>query len=177
MNPDDEFAQWISLLREDEAFDAEVDRLGAEAIAELRRVYAEDGLLFGDDLRRRLLALRFAHAESALRLVLSDFPATVDWAVTPTVSMNALVYARGPGVIVHGWEVLGIGFQDTLIEIAANIQADYIDEFFHVWPSCSSHRLGLKPDMRNGVGVWMCGSGPHVVARIGKIEDGGLRKR
>ncbi|WP_259403938.1 hypothetical protein [Microbispora sp. H10949] len=30
MESDDEFAQWISLLREDEAFDAEVDRLGAE---------------------------------------------------------------------------------------------------------------------------------------------------
>ncbi|GAA4213714.1 hypothetical protein [Microbispora amethystogenes] len=172
MDPYDQFAQWVSLLREDEAFDAEVDRLGAEAIAELRRIHAEDGLLFGDDLRRRLLALRFAHAERALRLVLSDFPAAVAWDIAPTVSMGE---PAREGVVVHGWEVFGIGFQDTLVEIAVNIQADYIDEFFHVWPLCPGHRLGLKPDMRNGVGVWMCGSGPHEVARIGKTE--GSRRR
>ncbi|KAA9374018.1 hypothetical protein F5972_32790 [Microbispora cellulosiformans] len=172
MTSGEEFAQWISLLCEDEAFDAEVDRLGKEAVAELRRIYAEDGLLFGDDLRRRLLALRFAHAGRALRLVLSDFPHAVDWHIAPTVSMGEP--ARG-GVVVHGWEVFGIGFQDTLVEIAAGIQADYIDEFWRVWPLCSGHRLGLKPDMRNGVGVWMCGSGPHEVARIGKTE--GSRRR
>ncbi|WP_182876621.1 hypothetical protein [Microbispora sp. H10670] len=172
MNPDDEFAQWISLLREDEAFDAEVDRLGTEAITELRRIYAEDGLLFGDDLRRRLLALRFAHAEQALRLVLSDFPDALDWYIAPTVSMGE---PAREGVVVHGWEVFGIGFQDTLVEIAAGIQGDYIDEFWRVWPLCPGHRLGLKPDVLNGVSVWMCGSGPHEVARIGKIE--GSRRR
>ncbi|WP_327044448.1 hypothetical protein OG320_22105 [Microbispora sp. NBC_01189] len=170
----DEFGQWISLLREDEAFDAEVDRLGAEDITELRRIYAEDGLLFGHDLRIRLLALRFVHAENALRLVLSDFPDPVDWCIAPTVSMGE---PAREGVVVHGQEVFGIGFQGTLVEVAANIQGDYIDEFWRVWPLCPGHRLGLKPAERNGVGVWMCGSGPHEVARIGKIDNGRLRKR
>ncbi|MEV6987301.1 hypothetical protein AB0M95_39425 [Sphaerisporangium sp. NPDC051017] len=171
MNPDDEFEQWLSLLQEDEAFDVEVDHLDTGAIKELRRIHVEYGPIFGDSLRERLLALRFTHSQRALRLVLSDLPATAHWDIIPAVSLDASFCVQGPGVVVHGREVFGIGFLDALVEIAANVQADCIDEFHRVWPLCPRHRLGLKPAERNGTGVWLCGSGPHDVARIGEIKD------
>ncbi|MGW4643470.1 hypothetical protein ACWEN6_33480 [Sphaerisporangium sp. NPDC004334] len=175
MNPGDEFGKWLSLLRQDEALDVEVDRLGMDAITELRRIHAEYGSIFGDSFRERLLALRSACSRHALRLVLSDVPATVHWDVTPAVSPAPSFCVQGPGVVVHGREVFGIGFLDTLLEIAANLQADYIDEFHRIWPLCPRHQLGLTPAERNGTGVWLCGNGPHEVARIGEIRDSRLR--
>lgn len=36
-----------------------------------------------------------------------------------------------------------------------------------VWPVCPQHRVGQHPELRDGIAVWVCRTGDHVVDRIG----------
>jgi hypothetical protein len=165
-----DFQQWLSLIGEDPEFDIEIDRLGWRARKELENFYLECGLIHGTALRQRLVALRFTHAQQAIQVVLPDLPESTQWQVPPAASLeDSFHYPGNLGVVVHGREVFGISFIDTLIEVATNIQSDYIEEFWLVWPSCAKHKLALTPVEHKSVAAWLCNSGDHVVAQVGQL--------
>jgi hypothetical protein len=74
-----------------------------------------------------------------------DLPAGMPWRFRPEVLLERSLSSGPLGVMVKGHEVFGLDPVEMLVEVAAHVQDDYIDEFFQVWPLCSLHRTGCAP--------------------------------
>ncbi len=55
----------------------------------------------------------------------------------------------------------------TLVWIADAVQSLIASRDRVMWPVCQQHRVGQHPELRDGIAVWVCRAGNHVVDRIG----------
>lgn len=112
-----------------------------------------------------LLAL----ANNAAAAVLADLQSAT--LLRPTVIVD--LYDGGVRIAIDGsyaypsmWEVA---------EPAAFAEvADYFQEQLdqECWPVCADHNTGLHAEVRGGDAIWWCRVGDHVVAHVGRLEEG-----
>ncbi|WP_066943278.1 hypothetical protein [Microtetraspora fusca] len=167
----DEFDEWLLLLDGEPEFDMDAGHLSEQARGALRGIYETHGFVTGGDLRSLILTRRATYATQALEKVNADLPALTAWQIRPEVLLEKSASSSGYlNVLVHGHEVDGLDPVGILAEVAAYLQADYIDEFLQVWPVCSRHRTGLHPLENGDSAVWRCKAGNHDVAEIGCLR-------
>jgi len=144
----------------------------------LHRFFEVEGAVARDVVDRAFLEEQVALANEAVAAVLSDLHRTS--ALRPTVAVDD---DDGSGVriwINEGytapsmWE---IEKPEAFVEVAAYFQdrldlADYLQELEQAqgcWPLCGDHGVGLRAGVDDGIAVWWCDAGEHLVAPIGDL--------
>jgi hypothetical protein len=171
---DSEFDEWFDATfepRGDEPPPARVDALRSWA----RRLFTTSGPVERDVVAVAYQFDQLAAVESALAMVIDDL--SVVSPRVPTTEVDA--YDLGARITVDG------GFSEPSIHVqhpfdvseAAVEIVEYIRERMSQdetvsFPVCSRHEhFYLYPIIENGIGVWRCNRGDHVVAPIGHLHS------
>ncbi|MEU6156092.1 hypothetical protein ABZ816_39550 [Actinosynnema sp. NPDC047251] len=64
-------------------------------------------------------------------------------------------------------QVWAVAREPALVSIADAVQSLIASRDSVVWPVCPQHRVGQHPELRDGIAVWVCQAGGHLVDRIG----------
>jgi hypothetical protein len=107
-------------------------------------------------------------AEENVEVVLADVHRTTD--SRPRVVVDAY---RGV-VRISGWTTPSVTAKsnpEALVETAEFLKEQVVEEEgWSPWPVCPVHEIGgVQPEVHDGVAVWWCGFGGHLVAEVGKL--------
>ena len=59
---------------------------------------------------------------------------------------------------------------EALVETADYLKDHVVEEKWSPWPVCPLHEIGgVQPDVRDGVVIWWCRFGDHLVTDVGKL--------
>jgi hypothetical protein len=139
-----------------------------------------------------------ARAEAALRLVVQDIEGTTsirepsriqrydDWVAEGPRNPLATIFgadhddvdpSEDEGVVVAcHWDGRAFALNgdqpqvEMVVDIAAQLQDDVIDEVWGAWPVCPGHVHPMVLDIVDGQAVWECPSDGHVVAPVGQLR-------
>ncbi|MBM7774276.1 hypothetical protein JOD54_004480 [Actinokineospora baliensis] len=64
-------------------------------------------------------------------------------------------------------QVWAVTREPALVAIADAVQSLIASRDRVVWPVCPRHLVGQHPELREGLAVWVCRAGDHVVNQIG----------
>jgi hypothetical protein len=126
----------------------------------------------------RLLVLRLRRRLGLTRLAVALLREDVSVGLEPVpgieveVSGNAVeVSCDGESSPNYPGGILGVTSDIVTLETADCVQDGLILGRHVTWPLCPrpEHRSPLDPQLRNGVPVWQCNGGKHVVCDIGKL--------
>jgi hypothetical protein len=113
-------------------------------------------------------------AEGNVAVVLTDIQRTTD--LRPRVTVDAY---RSVVRIAYdsGWttpSVRATSNPEALIETADYLKDLIVeDEGWSPWPLCPLHEIGgVQAEVRDGLAVWWCNFGHHLVARVGQLGAG-----
>jgi hypothetical protein len=60
--------------------------------------------------------------------------------------------------------------QWALTSVADAAQEVIVETIWDMWPVCSAHNRGLRPELEHEIAVWRCASaGSHTFARVGEL--------
>jgi hypothetical protein len=158
----DSFDSWLG------AFESGISSDGGVM---LRRIFDEHGPVQPDEAARLGREYQVELARAAVLLIDHDVAATTDLEPPPFQCDED----DGPPRVSY-WSqpasspVMGLTAVAVTVEVADFMQAEVMEDLHSPWPFCSKHGAGLHPVAVANQPVWTCGSGDHVVARIGELE-------
>jgi hypothetical protein len=135
----------------------------------LHDLYLQSGPLDRERVERMAEVELLTRAQQAGTLVAADVLATLG---RPVAITSALHFERVrlvvDGEIANGAGLMSFDPTELLVEVADAAQEMIMDDST-VWPECPQHDAGLHPELVDGEAVWVCRSGAHTVARIGRL--------
>ena len=173
------------------AFDLSADRLAenpadeaAAEVAELAVAEDADPALLAAAARELLSSLHFRPTfddepgwlvalEAALEVVKADLRACglpdavrlYTWEGSPNAAVDAwAANSTGGGIYPEA----GKDPVTALVEVAEDTQDAVMHSVWGAWPQCPKHNVGVHAREHDGMAVWWCGPGGHVVARVGQ---------
>ena len=67
--------------------------------------------------------------------------------------------------------LLGTTAPEIAVEVADFMQGEVMEELHAAWPECTTHRIGLHPELVLGQASWVCRAGGHVMSEIGNLSE------
>jgi hypothetical protein len=124
-----------------------------------------------DDWPVRDISDQVKLAKENVAVVLSDLHRMTDLRPNTTVdSFGSMVRIEYDG---SGWTTPSVRAKmnpEALVETAEYLKEQVVDEEREPWPVCPVHEIGgVQPQVHDGVAVWWCIFGGHLVAEVGKL--------
>jgi hypothetical protein len=144
------------------------------ARAWFRELYTREGALTGEALWSAAVTHQFELAKDAVLAVYADLSATItdrSLVIAPELlGFVVRVSCEGQFSEHDGGRMLAFGPDQAVLEVARTVQ-DLVTGLWIVWPECSEHRRALMAEAHEKP-MWVCRTGPHVVAPIGSLGPG-----
>lgn len=147
------------------------DTSPSSAAAFLRDVFDSRGPVDEAELHELAVARELAVAAEAVRLIAADICTTT---ALPTRGIEVRLedgafvldyYGSRRGVMTS------LELAQTVCDIADIVQDEVIEDVGAVWPICPTRDGGLAPELVDGMASWVCPTGGHVAAVIGRLRS------
>ena len=163
-----DYETWLDQVAPLEERDPGVRPAGAEEL--LREIFHRLGPISAEELRAEGRRVTTELAREAIALVLHDLHATTE--ARPNIELR---HDDEYGLIVTyngGWTtpaMLSVQHPEATCEIADYLQGEIVEDIWTAWPTCPSHRNGLRAEPSGGDAFWYCRTAKHEVAAIGQL--------
>jgi hypothetical protein len=162
------FEAWLSDLAAASDSDGAVDSGWRRWLEDLFRT---EGPVSYECVRAAATADQVVLAREATAAVLGDLERATD--LRPEVEVD---WYEGESIRIsfdQGYRTPSMTAIDraaAFVEVAAYFQEQLAFEIGKMWPECLIHDFGGETEVRDGVAVWWCRKGEHVVDRIGELQ-------